>query len=374
MKRREFLGMGAYLLGASAFAPAIAFANIASDARFIFIIQRGAADGLNSLIPYGDPNYTKLRPELAIKDGQKLDGMFALHPALQNIGTLYAQNQALLVHATASPYRERSHFDGQNILEGGFSRAYQSEDGWINRFLAMAPHNGADPIAFAPTIPLALRGKNSVTSYYPSQMPQANDDFLSRIGAMYENDPQLYNLWLKAAALKDMGAIDGNLNPQKIGQMVGEFMNKPNGARFAMLETTGWDTHSAQNTRLQNGLKSLDDLIGAIKTNLGDNWQNTTILIATEFGRTAAQNGTNGTDHGTASCAYLLGGAIKKSKIIADWPGLGAGNLYENRDLKPTTDLFGFICASLGQTYNIEPQKIAQNVFGLAGAIKPIQI
>lgn len=363
MQRRQFISLSAGALGASLIAPKIAFAKAATDTRFIFILQRGAADGLNTLIPYGDPNYKNLRKEIAIEDGIKLDGMFALHPALKNIHSLWQNKQASFAHAIASPYRERSHFDGQNILEGGFSRAYEMDDGWLNRFLSLIPKNGGDPIAFAPTIPLALRGKNSVTSFSPSKIPDANEDLMLRVASLYENDPKLYDLWLKAEATKNMGEGLNGQNAEQLGNMVANFMAKPDGPRIAMIETQGWDTHSAQNNRLNTGLKNLDIAIGAIKNGLKDDWNKTIIMVATEFGRTAHVNGTNGTDHGTASCAMVLGGAIKGGNIKADWPGLSQSNLYEGRDLKPTNNLFALICDILGHGYNIEPQLIAKTIF-----------
>lgn len=363
MQRRQFLNLSAGALGMGLIAPQIAFANAATDTRFIFILQRGAADGLNTLIPYADPNYKNLRKEIAIEDGLKLDGMFMLHPALKNIHAEWLVNQAIFAHAIASPYRERSHFDGQNILEGGFTRAYEMDSGWLNRFLGMLPKNGGEPIAFAPTIPLMLRGKNSVTSYAPSKIPNANEDLMLRVASLYENDPKLYDLWLKAEATKNMGEGLNGQNAEQMGKMVASFLTKPDGPRIAMIETQGWDTHSAQNNRLNTGLKNLDVAIGAMKEGLQNDWNKTIIMIATEFGRTAHVNGTNGTDHGTASCAMVLGGAIKGGKIKADWPGLAQSNLYEGRDLKPTNNLFAFIADILGNGYNIEPQLIARTIF-----------
>lgn len=370
MQRRKFLQIGAGTLGLSFLAPSLSFASDANDTRFIFIIQRGAADGLNIVIPYADPNYRNIRKELAIENGNKLDGTFTLHPALQNIYQLYLQKQASFVHAVASPYRERSHFDGQNILEGGFTRAYELDNGWLNRFLAIAPKQPSEPIAFMQTLPLAMRGKNSVTSYAPSNIPDANEDLMMRISNLYENDPKLYDLWLKAEATRNMGQSISGQGAAAVGKMVGSFLAKPNGPRIAMLESQGWDTHSGQNNRLNGNLKDIDTAIGAMKSELGDAWNKTIIIVATEFGRTAHANGTGGTDHGTASCAMVLGGAIDGGKVIADWPGLSQSSLYEGRDLKPTNDLFGVISYYLGKGFNIEPQKVAQNIFAQVPNVK----
>lgn len=363
MQRRKFLQISAGTFGLSFLSPSIGFAGTPSDTRFIFILQRGAADGLNTIIPYADPAYKNIRKEIAIEDGIKLDGMFAIHPALKNIHALYLQKQAKFVHAVASPYRERSHFDGQNILEGGYNRAYEYDSGWLNRFISLIPQKTSEPIAFMQTIPLAMRGPNPVTSYMPSNIPDANQDLMMRVANLYENDKKLYDLWLKAEATKDMGQALSGQGAERAGKMVASFLVKADGPRIAMLESQGWDTHSGQNNRLNNNLKDIDNAIGAIKTGLGDVWNNTVIIIATEFGRTAHVNGTNGTDHGTASCAMILGGKVMGGNIEADWPGLSQSSLYEGRDLKPTKNLFSLIAQTLGASYNLDPKLVAKTIF-----------
>src|SRR5260370_4634667 len=191
--RRNFLwcagaGAGAMLIG-----PRIAFASVESERRFVFVIQGGDADGLNIVVPYADPAYASLRGALAIdpSTATKLDGTFALHPSLVETAKMYAAQQALFVHAVASPYRDRSHFDGQNVLETGGTAPYQVRDGWLNRLVALLPASRAQAIAFAPTVPLALRGKVEAASYAPSALPPAPDDLLARGGQLYEHDAQL---------------------------------------------------------------------------------------------------------------------------------------------------------------------------------------
>lgn len=364
IQRRNLLGGAMAAMGLAAM-PKMAFANAATDTRFIFIIQRGAADGLNTLIPYADPQYSNLRGALAIeqKSATKLDGMFALHPSLKNIGTLYQSQNASFVHAIASPYRERSHFDGQNILESGGSRAYELDNGWLNRLVGLLPKSPEAPIAFSPTIPLGLRGTNPVTSYAPSQLPDANHDFLSRVSNMYEKDPQLYGLFNMANATNETASRAAGAGATATGALAATFLSRANGPRIAMIETNGWDTHFGQEGRLQRALKDLDDLVGALKSGMGNEWKNTVILVATEFGRTAAANGTGGTDHGTGACAVVLGGKVKTSKIIADWPGLRSSDLYENRDLKPTNDLNGLIAGVAANAFNLDPQLVARSLF-----------
>ncbi|WP_430869671.1 DUF1501 domain-containing protein, partial [Cupriavidus basilensis] len=194
--RRDFLRVTAGA-GAMLALPRLTLASVDSDRRFVFVIQRGAADGLNTVIPYADPGYARLRGALAIDAAQatRLDGMFALHPALAETARLYGAGQALFVQAVASPYRERSHFDGQNVLETGGNAPYQVKDGWLNRLVGLLPRRADNAIAFAPTVPAALRGQAEVASYAPSALPAAPDDLLARVGQLYEMDPQLHPLW-----------------------------------------------------------------------------------------------------------------------------------------------------------------------------------
>jgi len=370
------IGLGAGFL----IAPRMALATVPGERRFVFVIQRGAADGLNTVIPYGDPDYARQRGALAIDPGTaiKLDGMFALHPSLIETGKMYAAGQALFVHAVASPYRDRSHFDGQNMLETGGAAPYAVKDGWLNRLVGLMPRVAEAPIAIAPTVPLALRGPQPANSYAPSALPQASDDLLARVTQLYAGDAQLHALWAEAMQTRGMAA-DGSGGPRQdpasLGKLAATFLSKPDGPRIAMIETGGWDTHSGQNARLAFQLKNLDALLAALRDGVGAAWADTTVLVATEFGRTVAANGTGGTDHGTASAAMLVGGAVAGKRIVADWPGLAASALYEGRDLKPTQDIDAVIAAVSAESFALEPARVAQALFSrslLAGPVKPL--
>jgi uncharacterized protein (DUF1501 family) len=366
ISRRHFLRCAGAGAGAMLVAPQLVFASAETDKRFVFVIQRGAADGLNIVVPYGDPAYASLRGPLAIdaSNAFKLDGTFALHPSLTRTAQMYRDKQALFVQAVASPYRERSHFDGQNVLETGGTAPYQIKDGWLNRLLSMLPAPRTDAIAFAPTVPLALRGRAQVTSYAPSSLPQAPDDLITRVSQLYAGDAQLHPLWEAAMQARGLAADAGaRQDPASLGKLAANFLSKPDGPRIAMIETGGWDTHSAQNPRLANTLKALDTMIGALADGMGPQWANTTVLVATEFGRTAAANGTGGTDHGTGSAAMIFGGGVSGGRVIADWPGLSNGALYQSRDLKPTTGLDAVIATATGETFGIEPQRVASTLF-----------
>jgi uncharacterized protein (DUF1501 family) len=371
LHRRRFLQIAAAGAGALWVSPHMALAAVETDRRFIFIIQRGAADGLDIVRPFGDPAFDGLRGRIAgdAAASIKLDGTFSLHPSLAEIGKMYAANQALFVHAVASPYRDRSHFDGQNVLETGGSQPYQMKDGWLNRLVSLMPHEKDEAIAFAPTVPMALRGPTPVTSYAPSSLPDATDDLMARVGMLYQNDPQLHPLWSEALEAKGLANGTGpKQDPAGLGQLAARFLTKDNGPRIAMIETEGWDTHFAQAPRLTARLKALDAMVAAMRDGLGPLWAKTTVLVATEFGRTVAVNGTGGTDHGTASVAMLIGGAVKGGRVVADWPGLS--HLYEERDLKPTMALDGLIAGAAGETFALDAEKVANGLFG-EGAGRP---
>ena len=376
VSRRHFVSSaGLGLLGA-AFAPRIAFAAAPTNKRFVFIIQRGAADGLATLVPYADPAYAAVRGSLA--DGQqvKLDGMFGLHPMLAQSAALYRSGEALFAHAVASPYRDRSHFDGQNVLETGGAQAYAVKDGWLNRLLTVLPQAEKRAIAVAATVPMALRGPVEVASYAPSALPDATDDLLARVTQLYQGDAQLHGLWEQAMATRtltgDLAGDDGR-NAAATGALAVRLLAPADGARVAMIETGGWDTHSGQQGRLAAQLRGLDAMIAAIKSGLGPAWTDTMVLVATEFGRTVAVNGTGGTDHGTASAAMLFGGGVKGGRVIADWPGLAAANLYEGRDLKPTTNLDGFIAGAVASHFAIDPARAVAALFPRAGAVRAVE-
>jgi uncharacterized protein (DUF1501 family) len=368
INRRNLVLTGAAGALSLGFAPRLAFAQAASDRRFVFIIQRGAADGLGTLAPIGDPAFAAQRGVLAqdFADAAKLDAMFALHPNLKNVAQMYAAKEAMFVHAVASPYRDRSHFDAQNVLETGGNAAYQLKDGWMNRLLAVLPADERKGIAVAATIPMALRGKVEVASYAPSVLPDASDDLLGRVAMLYAQDPQLHAIWEQATATRtltgDLAANNGR-NAAATGALAARLLAAENGARIAMIETGGWDTHAGQRGRLGAQLNGLDQMIAALKTGLGPLWGKTMVLVATEFGRTVKVNGTQGTDHGTASVAWLLGGAVQGGRVVADWPGLSDAALYEGRDLRPTAGLDAVIGSAAAAHFGVDPARAMPALF-----------
>ena len=368
LTRRFFLASGAAAGLATIGFPRVAFARANTDRRFIFIIQRGAADGLHIVAPTGDPLFAGIRGDFAqdLGGGAKLDSFFTLHPALAETGKMYGAREALFVHAVASPYRDRSHFDGQNVLETGGTAAYRVKDGWMNRLLGLLPQQEAKALALSATVPMALRGQHEVASYAPSKLPAASDDLMMRVAGLYRSDPQLHSLWstamktrMTAGDLSDTGGKNGTAT----GELAAKMLAGENGARVAMIETGGWDTHSAERGRLTAQLRGLDNMVAAMKSGLGADWAKTLVIVATEFGRTVAPNGTGGTDHGQASAAMLLGGAVAGGQVIADWPGLSQRALYEGRDLMPTMDLDALIAGALAQHYGLERARVMTALF-----------
>ncbi len=363
--RRGFMSAATLLA-----APRMLFAQAATERRFIFILQRGAADGLNIVIPYAEPAYARLRGELAIDAASalKLDGTFALHPALSTLRQLYANQEATLLHAVASPYRDRSHFDAQNVLETGGQLPYQLKNGWINRLLGLLPSSTNEAIAFTQAVPLAMQGAIKVATYAPSTLPEANEDLLTRVKQLYAPDRQLNALWssaleARAMASEKMGDNKNQQDTAALGRIAASFMARTDGPRIAMIETSGWDTHSGQDARLTRQLRGLDGLIGGLRDGMGSAWAHTVVLVATEFGRTVAANGTGGTDHGTASAAMVIGGTVQGGRIVSDWPGLAPGSLFEGRDLKPTLALDKVIASTCAEAFQLDPEQVTRVLF-----------
>ncbi len=358
--RRKFVGLSGAIF-ASANLPRWASASGARDPRLIVIVLRGALDGLSAVGPIGDPDYADLHRELALqRDGAHsalpLDGFFGLNPAMKSFARLYADKQALIVHATATNYRERSHFDGQDVLESGMPAPGRTESGWLNRAISALPiaervKGGALAVGYVP--PLILRGQAPLLGWAPADLGPPSDDFVARLASLYDHGDKELARALRAGFETDRMINRGGMNAMKAGGDVvdqmkkaatgaARLMNADDGPRIAALAFDGWDTHVAEGGatgRLAQLLGGLDEAFAAFETGLGSAWKQTVIVAITEFGRTVRVNGDSGCDHGTGSVAFLAGGAVAGGRVVADWPGLKVANLYDNRDLKPTTDL-----------------------------------
>ncbi|MDO9490396.1 MAG: DUF1501 domain-containing protein [Sphingomonadaceae bacterium] len=373
-RRSLILGAGAGAL--ASLMPRLALAAPATDRRFVFILLRGGMDGLNTVIPYADPAYAAARRQLAIEvgdgAGHKLDGQFALHPSLARTAAMYDQGEAMVVHAVATPYRDRSHFDAQNLLETGGAKPHLVRDGWVNRLLALLPDAASRGVALSPALPLVAQGSVPVTTHAPSALPSASADLIARVGRLYADDALLQPLWAKAVAARGLDSSGAAAGLPVLAKLAAGFLAKPDGARVAVIESDGWDTHAQQLVRHGIYLSHLDAALGALKDGLGAAWADTLVVAATEFGRTVAINGTGGTDHGTASAALLAGGAVRGGRVVADWPGLAPSALHEGRDLRPTTDLYALLAGTLAEHLGLDGERAGRVLFPGA-TIRPLE-
>ncbi len=369
MNRRALIAASLALGASGLVMPRMAFARATGNKNLLFVLLRGAMDGMAMLAPTGDPAFASLRAA-ALPDyegAMQADGMFAIHPAFEKVGAAYNAGDALFTHATATAYRDRSHFDGQDMLESGASAPNLRRDGWLNRLVGMVDATRPPrALAIASTMPLALRGAAPATNYAPSGLPDATPDFLDRVAKLYARDEQLGSLYAKALETRAMAADDGVRNLRdaaKAGELAASLMRGADGARIAMIELNGWDTHANQRGTFVRPARNLDTLLGAYVTAMGDVWPDTLVLVATEFGRTARYNGTGGTDHGTASAALMVGGAVRGKRVLADWPGLGEQRLFQGRDLMPTTALESVLAGAVAEHFGLDPAKAMATLF-----------
>jgi uncharacterized protein (DUF1501 family) len=402
VSRRELLRTSGVLF-AWACLPKIARAE-GRDPRLLVIVLRGALDGLATVAPVGDPDWVRLRGDKALRlegttPALPLDGFFALNPAMPNFHRLYQAGQATIVHAVATPYRERSHFDGQDVLESGLAKPGVADTGWLNRALvALAPESsgpahGRAAFAVGPVTPLIVRGAAPILPWTPPRLPPATDDTVMRLLDLYRHtDPTLARVLeerMGLAAIARAGDMQmGQTKPNPGGGAAqvrsyfaesagaaAKFLAQPDGPRIGALAFDGWDTHADEGEitgRLANLLGALDGAVAAVEKQMGGAWRETVVALVTEFGRTARINGTQGTDHGTATVVLLAGGALKGGRVITDWPGVAEAKLYENRDLKATTDLRAVMKGLLRDHVRVREGALATAVFPDSAVIKPM--
>lgn len=374
--------------------------------KLIVVICRGGMDGLSVAPPVGDPDYAGLRRGLALGDqALRLDGDFALHPSLAAVHALAKAGQARIAPAVATPDRARSHFEAQDVLESGAGSVYAAASGWLNRAVeSLAAHRKVEALSVGPTAPLILRGKVSAASWSPGRAVDAQSRLPALLQDLYRDDPVLGPALAKglsteamaASAMSQMGGAPPSMGSmyaagggggaqalvrqgqdaaRKLGTAVAGFMREPAGPQVAALSLDGFDTHANQGAaqgQLANRLAYLDAVLDGLHTGLGPEWTNTIVLVVTEFGRTARVNGTNGTDHGTASTALVLGGALKPGGIVGDWPTLKAASLFENRDLAPATDLRSLFKGVLADHMAVDRRALDATIFPDSAAARPV--
>jgi uncharacterized protein (DUF1501 family) len=391
--RREFLGFAA---GAFAVAglPHAVFAAAPGNQRFVVVLLRGAMDGLAAVPPIGDPLYAEKRGAIALPADAciRLDSHFALNPGLKTLEPYYRKGELMLVVASGNGYRTRSHFDGQDLMECGLSSKTHESDGWLNRALALIQQGGGRAndkrlgLAIGGAVPLLLRGAAPVASWEPAGLKQADPDFVAALQPLYVHDtlfgPAL-QLGLKTQNFSDAVLGDGapkgpgGFGPKAFAPLAGaagKLLAAADGPRIAALEMLGWDTHIGQGTtqgRLYDNLAGLADGFDALAQALGPAWKDTVLIATTEFGRTVAVNGTNGTDHGTATVMFVMGGAVKGGRVYGDWPGLD--KLQDDRDLRVATDSRSIAKGILRDHFGIDAESLGAKVFPDAPNLKPAE-
>jgi len=406
VSRRNFLA-GAAAFSAWASIPRVAAASGGRDPRFVVIILRGALDGLAAVAPVGDPHYEEVRDRFAMPSDGDLSGFalndfFRLNAQLPTFADLYARGEALFVHAAHTPYRQRSHFEGQDILENGTTSDTHHTDGWLGRALARMPIDSAiaraGGFAAASATPLVMRGAPNIVTWLPTGMPAASDDTRARLLSLYEHtDPVLAGALDSGLRLEDLagtemeidGEVDSNMMSMEMGRIngrqrqvtaaataAGRSMAADDGARVGFLDLSGFDTHIGQKLvdgRLGQTLGILDLAIKTLRHSMGDAWRDTVVAVATEFGRTVRMNGSAGTDHGTATVAMLLGGAVNGGRVIADWPGLADNQLYDGRDLMPTTDIRAVFKGALRDHLGLDGRVLGETIFPGSLDVRPME-
>jgi uncharacterized protein (DUF1501 family) len=390
---RRALLIGGASFAAWAYLPKFARATDGRDPRLVVVILRGALDGLATVAPVGDPDYAALHASIALtSDGPHaatmLDAFFALHPSMPEFARMYRDKQAAVIHAVSTSYRDRSHFDGQDVLESGFPGPGRVQSGWLNRALETLPRGERvmSALAVGPTTPLVLRGAAPTVGWAPVALPQADDDTAVRLVELYRHrDAQLANALSQGLQLEkvaagtqteDMRPKPGVNNMRVVARGAAKLMVADDGPRIAALAFDGWDTHANEGGpigRLAFLLSGLDGALAEFENGLGERWRDTVVVVATEFGRTARINGTDGTDHGTGTIALLAGGAVKGGRVISDWPSLKASSLYQGRDLAPTTDLRAVIKGVLADHLGIGDNALASTIFPDSGAVRPMR-
>ncbi|TPL98538.1 DUF1501 domain-containing protein [Mesorhizobium sp. B2-3-10] len=396
--RRAVLTTGGALF-AWAYLPRFARAADNRDPRLIVIVLRGALDGLSTVGPVGDPDYAGLHGDIALSltgphAALPLDAFFAVNPAMPVFARLFKNKQAAVVHAAATGYRERSHFDGQDVLESGFAGPGHVATGWLNRALENLPAGDRvatlGGLAVGPSTPLVIRGAAPVLGWAPQSLPAPAGDLAARVLDLYQHrDPVLAVALQKgldadrtalddqmgAKTMKPKGGLDSAAGMRQAAQGAARLIAADDGPRVAALAFDGWDTHvneGGATGRLASLLGGLDGAFEEFKKGLGERWKDTAIVTITEFGRTARINGTVGTDHGTGTVVLLAGGAIKGGRVIADWPGLKPAQLYQQRDLAPTSDVRAVLKGLLADQFGLSASVLGEKVFPDSGAVKPM--
>lgn len=364
MDRRRFINCMC-LGGLATFGfPTVNFAQVKQRGRLVFVLLRGGFDGLAAVVPFGDTAYRSTRGAFAFDESElvPLNDTFGLAPGLAPLRDLWEHNELAVMHAMAIPFRTRSHFDGQAVLETGIDRPVGSADGWLNRLLQVMTGDRSG-IAIASGMPRSLTGQFDVQTWSPTQLGAVDDEYLGRLSSLYRTDAALYGRFESAVQQQNLvgeepmaggNARRGGITP--LMQAAARILKQENGPNIAEVEFSGWDTHANQGMAggpLDRLLGQLAEGIVAFRAEMGSAWSDTTVVVMTEFGRTARPNGTRGTDHGTGGAGFVLGPQLSKGIVVADWPGLSDRDLFEGRDLRPTLDTRVVLKSVVGGVFDL---------------------
>ena len=360
MDRRNFLkgSIGTLYMLAN---PSMAFPDTKiTDKRLLIVLLRGGMDGLASIPPIGDRNLSKIRKDILVNGAEDLDGFFGINPALRFLGSEYHQGRTAFVHATSFPYTGRSHFDGQNIMETGNEQPYATNTGWIGRAMNAG---GYSSLSVSLPIPIILRGNDVNSNYFPSNFRKLSLQDYRDISQLWREDEQLNGI---LDPIMGRNIPSGRGDTRELVSFAASEMHKPNGPRVGLLEFEGFDTHALQGNEYGHhaeNLAELDEVLKNFKNSMGKLYDNTVVVTVTEFGRTAAENGTSGTDHGYASSIFLAGGLVKGKQVVSDWPGLSERDLHEGRDLLMTIDARAVYSEVVKVVFNLTDEDITRYVF-----------
>ena len=371
ISRRDFLkGTATTLFLAGFNLPALASSS--KKKNLVVIMLRGGMDGLCAVPVIGDKRFEKKRKSILIENTIKLNSDFALHPRLKAFHDCWNDNTGSIVHATSIPYTQRSHFEGQNLMESGGRTPYQEKTGWVGRAMKLANLQG-DGLALSLPMPLLLRGIPKNNNYFPADGRLPRKDTLDLLRSVYadSSEDELLEMMDFIKKRKDEQMMGGSSGRGKrknknLARQAATYLRKSDGPRVAVFEVNGFDTHAAQggvDGTHTKCLVEMDEIINNLRDNLQEAYKDTIILTVTEFGRTIKQNGGNGTEHGYGTAIFMAGGLLKKSQVHTDWPGLKRKELYDGRDLNVTIDARSVYASAMSTVFDLDFKRIQKDVF-----------
>ncbi len=370
MDRRQF--MQTTSAGMALAAAPRAWSSQDTNGRLMIVLLRGGMDGLCAAPPIDDADYLRTRPSTAVRSDLALDNGFALHPTLTGLHDFWRANQLAVVHSTGFKYTGRSHFEGQDIMQSGVAKPYASASGWVGR--AMTAANTAGGVSISIPMPLILRGNSNATTQFPNWMPTLREGTARSLQQLWGGDESLQP-FADSIARDNLARRQGPMNKERfmnarslegLAKLASAQMRRDDGPRVGLIDVrNGFDTHAGQGAEQgahAQRLKDLNRLVTAFAQGMGEKWQESLLVTVTEFGRTAAENGTNGTDHGVGSCCFLAGGLVGQSKVYADWRGLKKAQLFEERDLPATIDVAAVYAKVLERVFGLAPATIKGSI------------